>query len=249
MKSHSIYIKWTPRLVKTTFDERCAGVSAAQIAARLGCSATNLRAVWKRNGYSIKEYRNARLDEVAHRVAHGDKLSDIAREQGTTYTNLKHQLAYRGKGDRVAIDWTQYIEQVIEQRLAGMTCVAIAEEIGCSPEHVRQALYRYRQEVGQKIARAWTSEKERAALNLRQVDELSYDDIADRLQVVSGEAVRKKLRTLGYRPNPRNSWTTRRLRRAQVRIQKGASWRQVALDNDVAIHTLRCKLSKAGLTP
>tara|TARA_Y100001938_G_scaffold143450_1_gene216215 strand:+ start:997 stop:1749 length:753 start_codon:yes stop_codon:yes gene_type:complete len=247
--SHSKYIRWTPRLVATTWKQRQAGIPTRKIAAKLGCGPHNLRNVWKRFGYgSTKQIEARELAEIAKRIRHGETLIDIADEMGKTYNNLRMQLKARGFSTRTSIDWGEHIDGIIESRINGVSCNAIAEMMDTSSECVRQALYEHRKRIGVRLEPVWTDEKVEQAHEMKMSGR-SFDDIADELGLVSGEAVRKKMRSVGHRYSTGTRWTHARVRSVQTRIRKGATWRQMALDNDVSVSYLRSVLRKKDMLP
>ena len=247
--SHSKNIRWTPRKVAKSWQQRQEGIPTRKIAANLGTSPHNLRDVWKRFGYgSTKQIQEGELLEVSARIERGEKLLDIAEEMGKTYQNLYVQLFNRGLTTSSQVTWAEHIDHIIEARANGVSCISLANMIGTTPELVRQALADHRKRVGIKLKPIWTTELVEAAHALK-ISGKSFDEIADELNLVSGEAVRKKMRSAGHRYSTSTRWTHARCRSAQMRLRRCESIRVVALDNDVTPSHLRRVLKKKGLLP
>ena len=249
MNSHSKNIRWTPRKVKSSWDKRVSGVSTKVIAAKLGIHPHSLRAVWRRFGYgSTKQINEGAILEIATRIQNGETLVDIAEETGKSYASLRLQLINRGLVARKSIDWGAHIDTIIQSRIDGVTISSIAELMETTNEAVLQAMYRHRQRIGVKLEPVWTPELVERAHALK-TSGVSFDDISTQLHLVSGEAVRKKLRAAGYRYSTNQTWTTARLSTARRRLRNGESWRVVALDNEVSIEHLKQVMRKKEMLP
>ena len=242
--THSIRIRWTPRVLIETWNRRMAGETTAQIACALGISNANLRMAWRRAGYDMSLLKQRPdLQEIAERVKNGEKIMAIATERGMTYVNLYNQLKYHKLLDPIRRQWREVEVADIEQQIAlGVPMSSIAEEYGVSPAALHQLLYR-RRDV--KVRFEWTPERVRHALKLKKRG-MTYDEVAVEVGAASGISVRNTLRAAGVTPK-RNRWTAARIRQVKKRLASGDSLNKVARDFGINRQSLRRALNRRGI--